>query len=51
MVMFTGVRSRVEAGDVLKALQGLPILLFAASITALCMLGFSGLVEGLFGGI
>lgn len=50
MVMFTGVRSRVEAGDVPKSLRGLPITLIAASITALCMLGFAGLEKGIFGG-
>ncbi|HNX14391.1 MAG TPA: RnfABCDGE type electron transport complex subunit A [Oscillospiraceae bacterium] len=50
MVLFTGVRSRVEAGDVPKSLRGLPILLIAASITALCLLGFAGLADGLFGG-
>lgn len=51
MVMFTGVRSKIEDADIPKSLQGLPIILIAASITALTMLGFAGLADGLFGGI
>lgn len=51
MVMFTGVRSKIADADIPKSLQGLPITLIAASITALTMLGFAGLAEGLFGGI
>ncbi len=49
MVLFSGVRGRMENSDVPKALQGLPITLIAAAITALTMLGFAGLAEGLFG--
>ncbi|HOP11795.1 MAG TPA: RnfABCDGE type electron transport complex subunit A [Oscillospiraceae bacterium] len=51
MVMFTGVRSKIADSDIPKSLQGLPITLVAASITALTMLGFAGLAEGLFGGM
>lgn len=51
MVMFTGVRSKIADADIPKSLQGLPITLIAASITALTMLGFAGLAENLFGGI
>ena len=51
MVMFTGVRSKIADSDIPKSLQGLPITLIAASITALTMLGFAGLAEGLFGGM
>ncbi len=51
MVMFTGVRSKIEDSDIPKSLQGLPIILIAASITALTMLGFAGLADGLFGGM
>lgn len=48
MVMFSGVRSRLEGADIPKAFQGLPITLVAASITSLSFLGFSGVVENLF---
>lgn len=48
MVMFSGVRERMESCDVPKALKGLPITLIAASIVALSMLGFAGLSQGLF---
>ncbi len=48
MVMFAGVRSKLEGADIPKAFQGLPITLVAASITSLSFLGFSGVVENLF---
>lgn len=48
MVMFSGVRSKLEGADIPKAFQGLPITLVAASITSLSFLGFSGVVENLF---
>lgn len=48
MVMFSGVRSKLEEADIPKAFQGLPITLVAASITSLSFLGFSGVVENLF---
>ncbi len=47
MVIFSGVRSRVDAGDVPDAFQGIPITLIAASIVSLSFMGFSGVVEGL----
>ena len=49
MVMFAGVRERLESCDVPKFLQGLPITLIAASLTSVSFLGFSGVVDGLFG--
>ncbi len=48
MVMFSGVRSKLEGADVPKAFQGLPITLIAASITSLSFLGFSGVIENIF---
>ena len=47
MVMFAGVRRKLENADVPKFLQGLPITLIAASLTSLSFLGFSGLVDKL----
>ena len=49
MVMFAGVRERLESCDVPKFLQGLPITLIAASRTSVSFLGFSGVVDGIFG--
>ena len=48
MLLFSGVRGRMESCDVPKALKGLPITLIAASIVALSFLGFGGVVETLF---
>ncbi|MBE6827838.1 MAG: RnfABCDGE type electron transport complex subunit A [Ruminococcaceae bacterium] len=48
MIMFAGVRSKLETCDVPKFLQGLPITLVAASLTSLSFLGFTGLVENMF---
>ena len=49
MVIFAGVRERIENNDIPKSLQGLPITLVAASLTAVSFLGFQGLVEGMLG--
>ena len=48
MVMFSGVRKRVEACDPPAPFKGLPITLIAAAITSLSFMGFGGLVENLF---
>lgn len=48
MVIFAGVRGRLESNDIPKSLQGLPITLISAAIVAMSFLGFSGLAEGLF---
>ena len=48
MVLFAGVRSRLESCDIPKALQGLPITLIAASLVALSFLGFGGIADNLF---
>ncbi|MBQ3012648.1 MAG: RnfABCDGE type electron transport complex subunit A [Clostridia bacterium] len=47
MVLFAGVRSRMENIKTLKSFQGLPVTLIAASIVALSFYGFSGVIEGL----
>lgn len=49
MIIFSGVRGRIEKCNVPKALEGTPITLVAASITSLSFLGFGGIVEGIFG--
>ena len=48
MVMFAGVRSRLESCDIPKFLKGLPITLVAASLVSLSFLGFAGVVENIF---
>lgn len=48
MVMFAGVRERMESSDIPEKLKGLPITLVAASLTSMSFLGFTGLVEGMF---
>ncbi len=48
MIMFSGVRSKLEGADIPKAFRGLPITLVAASITSLSFMGFGGVIENLF---
>jgi electron transport complex protein RnfA len=48
MVIFAGVRGRLETANIPKTLQGLPITLVSASIVACSFLGFNGLVDGIF---
>ena len=48
MIMFSGVRSKLEGADIPKSLKGLPITLVAASITSLSFMGFGGVIENLF---
>lgn len=49
MVLFAGVRSRIENCPAPKAMQGLPVTLIAASIVSLAFLGFAGIVDNIFG--
>lgn len=48
MVLFAGVRGRIEKNDIPKSFQGMPVALLAASLVALSFLGFSGIVDNLF---
>jgi electron transport complex protein RnfA len=47
MVLFAGVRSRIENCPSPKCFKGVPITLVAASIVALAFFGFEGVVENL----
>lgn len=47
MVLFAGVRKKMENCDVPEFLKGLPITLVAASLVSLSFLGFAGIVEGM----
>lgn len=49
MVLFAGVRSRIENCPAPKAMQGLPVTLVAASIVSLAFYGFAGVIDGLLG--
>lgn len=51
MVLFSGVRKRLEDAQPPKCFEGLPITLVAASVTALSFGGFGGIVESIFGSV
>ncbi len=44
LVIFAGIRERLELDDVPKSLRGTPIALITAGILAMAFMGFSGLV-------
>ena len=48
MVLFSGVRRRVEQAVTPKCFEGLPITLVSAAITSLSFMGFGGIVESIF---
>ena len=49
MFLFSGVRERMESCDIPEFLRGLPITLIAASLVSVSFLGFTGIIEGIFG--
>lgn len=49
MVIFSGVRRRVEQANPPKAFEGLPITLVAAAMVSLSFMGFGGIIEAIFG--
>ncbi len=49
MVLFAGVRSRLEKANIPKFLEGLPITLISASIVSVAFMGFNGIADKLFG--
>ncbi len=48
MVLFSGVRSRIDETNIPQSFKGLPVTLVAASIVSLAFFGFSGVVDNLF---
>ena len=44
LVLFAGIRERLELEDLPKAMKGVPIALVTAGILAMAFMGFSGLV-------
>lgn len=47
MLLFAGVRSRIDNCPAPASFKGLPVTLIAASIVALAFFGFSGIVENM----
>ncbi len=48
LLLFSGIRERIEKADVPKMFKGVPAALVAAGIVAASFAGFGGLVENLF---
>ncbi len=48
MVLFSGMRSRIEESDIPKPFRGLAVTLIAASFISLAFMGFAGVVDKLF---
>lgn len=49
MVLFSGVRGRMECNDTPQCFKGLPITLIAAAILSCSFFGFAGVVDNIFG--
>ena len=49
MVIFSGIREHTENADPPESFKGLPITLISVAILSLSFLGFSGIIENLFG--
>ncbi|MDD2294421.1 MAG: electron transport complex subunit RsxA [Eubacteriales bacterium] len=49
MFLFAGVRGRIEANDYPESFKGIASTLIAASILSLSFMGFSGMIDGIFG--
>ena len=48
MVLFSGLRSRINESNIPAAFRGLPVTLIAASFISLAFMGFGGIVENIF---
>lgn len=48
MVLFAGVRGKMEDADIPKSFKGIPITLIAASIVSMSFYGFAGVIENMF---
>ena len=48
MVLFSGLRSRIDETNVPKPFRGLAVTLIAASFISLAFMGFAGIVDNLF---
>ena len=45
IVLFAGIRERLEISDIPEVFQGFPIALISAGLMSIAFLGFSGLVK------
>ena len=48
MVLFSGVRSRIDERNIAKPFRGIAITLIAASFLSLAFMGFNGIIEKIF---
>lgn len=48
MVLFSGMRSRIDESNIPESFKGLPVTLIAASFISLAFFGFAGVVDNLF---
>ena len=48
MVLFSGLRSRINESGIPKPFRGLAVTLIAASFISLAFMGFGGIVENIF---
>lgn len=49
MVLFSGIRSKINESNIPAPLKGLPVTLLAASFVSMAFFGFAGIVDGLLG--
>ena len=45
IVLFAGIRERLELADIPETFQGYPITLIAAALMSIAFLGFTGLIK------
>ena len=48
MVLFSGMRSRIDESNIPESFKGLPVTLIAASFISMAFFGFAGIVDNLF---
>ncbi len=48
MVLFSGMRSKIQESEIPESFKGLPATLIAASFISLAFFGFGGIIENLF---
>ena len=48
MVLFSGMRQKIQESEIPESFKGLPATLIAASFISLAFFGFGGIVENLF---
>lgn len=49
LVIFAGIRKRIESNDFPISFRGVPSVLLAAGIVSLSFMGFAGVINGIFG--